>query len=116
MLQSVQDENASMRKKIKSLQKQHASEKQKWEEEKNEAVENAGNMTSQQVDQIMKERDDFKKLVEKLTIENAKISTSRDNFESKFNEAKLAIKEKEEEIKLMIEMEKYRFNECHGGC
>tara|TARA_B100000287_G_C20339127_1_gene665072 strand:+ start:158 stop:334 length:177 start_codon:yes stop_codon:yes gene_type:complete len=25
-------------------------------------------------------------------------------------------KKKEEEIKLMIEMEKYRFNECHGGC
>ena len=105
MLQSVQDENASMRKKIRSLKKQHASEKQKWEEEKNEAVENAGNMTSQQVDQIMKERDDFKKLVEKLTIENAKISTSRDNFESKFNEAKLAIKEKEEEIKVFAQKE-----------
>lgn len=25
-------------------------------------------------------------------------------------------KKEEEKIKLIIEMEKYRFNECHGGC
>ena len=69
------------------------------EKAKQQAIEMESNNNSQQLEQVMKERDDFKKLVEKLTIDIAKVSTSRDNFESKLSEANSIIKEQEAALK-----------------
>jgi kinesin family member C1 len=93
MLQTVQEENTNLRKKIKSMQKVHNTQNKLLEKAKLEAVEHAKSNNTEQVEQVMKERDDFKALVEKLTIDVAKVSTSRDNFESKLNEANSVIKE-----------------------
>jgi kinesin family protein C1 len=101
MLQTVQEENTSLRKKMKTMQKNHNAQKKLLEKAKQQAIEMESNNKSQQMEQVMKERDDFKKLVEKLTIDIAKVSTSRDNFESKLSEANSIIKEQEAALENM---------------
>lgn len=43
------------------------------------------------------------------------MKNDKEKIKNKTDELK-KIEFKNEKIKLLIEIEKYRFNECHGGC